>query len=205
MENDETIIPGVSYDELLKAIIESDMPIVYEGVPLQTDYSNEDGEHYININPKNYNEEVSFEEVPYKSRANEDVKEFNDNRSSLSMIEQVNNTVLKDSLIQLFDMAFHAHDITISFAYIGNGKAVLKFRRRDSGGEIKRSVILTDDDCVLSSGKCTDDYRAELEFPFNYIKSSYFDFMSYNFPEFKAKETNNQQNSSDSQVEERGL
>ena len=123
--------------------------------------------------------------------------------SGLTLIEQVNNTRLKDELIRGYYNSFPGYDIKITFAYIGDGKAALRFFRRDTGGDIKRSFILTDDNCVLSSGKCTDDYRAEFEFPYNYIKSYYLYFMSHYFPEFKAKEINEKQNIDDSQAEER--
>ena len=114
--------------------------------------------------------------------------------SDLTLIEQVNNTSLKDELIRGYYNSFPGYGIKITFAYIGDGKAALRFFRRDTGGDIKRSFILTDDDCVLSSGKCSDDYRAEFEFPYNYIKESYFSFMSQYFTEFKPKEMNDSLN-----------
>ena len=83
-------------DEILKSIIEdNELVLVNEGVPFQTDYPNMNGEHYILVGAKNYKEEVSFKEVPYKSRVNEGVKQPKIKKSNcnkkLKPVEELEN------------------------------------------------------------------------------------------------------------------
>ena len=76
MEKDELTVFDIPEDEIIKSIIEDNqLVLVNEGVKFQTDYANKHGEHHISVCAKNYNEEVSFKEVPYKSRVNDDVKQ----------------------------------------------------------------------------------------------------------------------------------
>ena len=76
MGKDELTVFDIPEDEIIKSIIEDNqLVLANEGVKFQTDYANKNGEHHISVCAKNYNEEVSFKEVPYKSRVNDDVKQ----------------------------------------------------------------------------------------------------------------------------------